>query len=58
MMKDSVLKEISKKVKEGGHLPKELVGQGFKECLTELSFMEEGFLIIGKRFVIPKGLRC
>ena len=56
-MKDTVLKEISRILKDGGHLPKELAGQGYKECLTELSILEEGILIRGERFVIPKRLR-
>ena len=45
LMKDAVLKKISKTVKEGSHLSRELAGQSFGEYLMELSVVEEGILM-------------
>ena len=55
--KDSDIKELYSLIKKGGNISDKLKNLGYGDAVTEMSIMEDGVVLRGERFVIPKKLR-
>ena len=55
--KDSAIKDLYSLIKKGGNISDKLRTLGYGDAFTEMSIMEDGIVLRGERFVIPKKLR-